>query len=111
MINRLLSHQVRTIDGSTLTTSFQNLGAAITIAAYKIAIVNSSTTDVQISDGSLSDNYYIPAGSTLNVGEGLASGPQQEDKQASTKSHSQFQVKLPSGSAGTGTVVITVFGY
>lgn len=111
MPTRLLLRQVRTLGGSSLTTSFQNIGAVVTIAAYKITFVNATTTDVVISDGSTSDNYYIPAGSTLSIGEGLASGPQQEDKQASTKSQTQFQAKLPSGVAGTGIFVITVLGY
>lgn len=111
MTTRLLLRQVRTIAASTLTTSLQNVGAIITIAAYKITIVNTSTTDIQISDGSTSDNYYIPAGTTLSVGEGITGGPQQEEKQASTKSQTQFQIKLPSGAAGTGIVVITVLGY
>lgn len=111
MPTRLLSRQVRTIDASTLTTSNQNVGNVVTIAAYKIAIVNASTKDVQVTDGSSQDAYYIPAGSAISVGEGISGGLQQEDKQASSKSQSQFQAKLPSGVAGTGTVVITVLGY
>jgi hypothetical protein len=110
-MNRLLSRQVRTFDASTATTSYQNAGNVVTIAAYKISIVNASTKDVNVSDGSSQDAYYVPAGSSISVGEGLASGPQQEDKQASSRSQSQYQVKLPSGVAGTGIVVITVLGY
>lgn len=111
MPTRLLKRQVRTIDGSTLTTSYQNLGAVTTIAGYKTALVNASTADVEIIDGTTSDAYYLPASSTLSIGEGLSGSGQQEDKMASTPSNTQFQIKLPSGSAGTGFVVITVEGY
>jgi|GEM_PF-2628018 hypothetical protein len=111
MTTRLLKRQVRTIAGSSLTTSNQNVGSIVTIAGYKVSIVNATTTDVNISDGTPSDAYYIPAGSTLSIGEGIPGGPQQEDKQASEPSQTQFQAKLPSGSAGTGTLIITVLGY
>jgi hypothetical protein len=108
---RLLKRQVRTIAGSSLTTSYQNVGALTTIAGYKTTIVNATTTDVEIIDQTPSDAYYIPAGSTMSIGEGIPGGPQEEDKQASEPSQTQFQAKLPSGAAGTGTLIITVFGY
>lgn len=111
MPNRLLKRQVRTIAGSSLTTSFQNVGALVTIAGYKISIVNNTTTDVNISDGTSSDAFYIPASSTLSIGEGITGGPQQLDKQASIPSQTQYQAKLVSGAAGTGTLIITVLGY
>lgn len=111
MATRLLKRNTRTIAGSTLTTSFQAVGILTTIAAYKLSIVNATSTDVQISDGTTSDNYYIPAGSTLAIGEGLSGSQQQLDKEAIAPADTQFQAKLPSGAAGTGTLVITAFGY
>lgn len=111
MTTRILSRQVRTFDASTASTSYQVAGNIVTIAAYKITIVNASTKDVNVSDGSTQDAYYVPAGSSISVGEGITGGPQQEDKQASSRSQTQYQVKLPSGVAGTGTIVITVLGY
>lgn len=111
MPTRLLKRQVRTIDASTLTTSNQALGAVVTIAAYKISFVNSSTKDVQISDNTTNDSWYIAAGSTLSVGEGLTASKFQFDSQASVPSQTVYQIKLPSGVAGTGTVIMTVLGY
>jgi hypothetical protein len=108
---RMLNRNIRTIAGASLTTSFQNVGAVTTIVGYKIAIVNATTTDVQITDGSAADAWYLPAGSTLSVGEGLTSPGQQSDAQASTIKGCQFQAKLPSGAAGTGTLVITIEGH
>ena len=111
MQGRLLLRQVRTIDGSTLTTSYQNVGSKVTIAGYKISIVNASSTDILISDGTANDPFYIPANSTLSIGEGIAGGPQQLVRQASEPAQVQYQAKLNSGAAGTGYVVITVLGY
>lgn len=108
---RLLKRQVRTIAGSSLTTSYQGVGAVVTIAAYKLAIVNNTTTDVNVLDGTTNDAYYIPAGSALSIGEGLSSFGQQEDAKASVPANTTYQAKLPSGVAGTGTLVITVLGY
>lgn len=111
MPTRLLRRQVRNIDGATLTTSYQNLGTVVTIAAYKIAIVNSSTTAVQIQDQTTNDAFYIPAGSTLAIGEGLTGSGQYEDTKATEPANTQYQIKLSSGAAGTGFVVITILGY
>lgn len=111
MPTRLMKRQVRTIAGSSLTTSYQAVGAIVTIAAYKIAIVNATTTDVTVLDGTTNDAYYIPAGSTLSIGEGVSGGGQQEDAKASEPANTTYQAKLPSGVAGTGTLIITVLGY
>lgn len=108
--SKLLSRNVRTIAGSTLTTSFQNVGVTTTIVGFKLAIVNATTTDVLVTDGSAGDNWFIPAGTTLSIGEGLSSFGAQKDTQASTLKGCQLQAKLNSGAAGTGTLVITVEG-
>lgn len=108
--SNMFNRNVRTIDTSTLTTSYQNLGNALTIVGYEVAIVNPGTKDVQISDGSAADAYYIPAGSTLSIGKGNSSYGRDQDNQASFRKGAQLQVKLPSGVAGTGTLVVTVIG-
>ena len=107
---KLLSRNIRTISGASLTTSYQNVGVATTIVGYKIAFVNATTTDVQITDGSASDAWYIPAGSTLSIGEGISSYAAQLDREGSTAKGAQLQAKLPSGVAGTGILVITIEG-
>lgn len=108
--SKLLVRNIRTIAGSSLTTSFQNVGVVTTIVGYKISIVNATTTDVQVSDGSSSDNWYVPAGSTISIGEGVSNYAAQNDRQASVRQGAQLQAKLPSGAAGTGTLVITIEG-
>jgi hypothetical protein len=103
---KFLRRNIRTFAGASLTTSFQNVGALINIVGYKITIVNATTTDVQISDGTSNDNYYVPASSTISIGEGVLPS----EAQAPVLENTQFQAKLPSGSAGTGILVITVVG-
>jgi len=107
MSGRLMSRKVRTISGATLTTSYQAVGTVVTIPAYKIAIVNATTTDVNVTDGTTNDAYYIPAGSSLSVGEGFVQG---NDAGASEPGQTVYMAKLVSGAAGTGTLIITVFG-
>lgn len=107
----VMKRRVRTIAGSTLTTSYQNLGTLVDIAAFKIAIVNGSTTDIMISDGTANDAFYVLANSTLSVGEGLAGGLQQLDKQAIVPGNTTYQIKLPSGVAGTGNIAVTIEGF
>lgn len=111
MSTRLLKRQVRTLAGSSMTTSYQAVGALVTIAAYKLSIVNATTTDLNIEDGTSNDAFYIPAGSTISIGEGITGGPQQEEKMAVVPAQTTYQAKLPSGSAGSGTLIITVEGY
>lgn len=111
MPTRLMKRQVRTFSGASLTTSNQAFGLVVTIAAYKIAFVNSTTTDVQVTDNTTNDSWYLPAGSTLSIGEGLTSSKNQFDNQAIVPSQTVYQIKLPSGVAGTGIVVMTVEGY
>lgn len=106
----LLSRNVRTFAGASLTTNYQNVGNVTTIVGYKISLVNATTTDVIVSDGSAQDAWYLPANSTLSIGEGVSSFASQLDRQGSTAKGVQFQAKLASGAAGTGILVITVEG-
>jgi hypothetical protein len=108
--SKFLSRNVRTFAGSSMTTSFQTVGAVTTIVGYKIAILNGTTTDVVITDGSSQDNWYVPAGLTYNIGEGISSFAAQGDRMASVEKGAQFSVKLPSGSAGTGNLSIIIVG-
>lgn len=110
-ISRLMRRQVRTLAGASLTTSYQAVGLVVTIAAYKISIVNSTTTDLTVIDQTTNDAFYLPAGSSISVGEGLSGSGQPLDRMASVPSQTVYMAKLPSGVAGTGILVITVEGY
>lgn len=104
----ILSRQVRTFAGASLSTAYQNVGATVTIPGRLVTIVNSTTTDVQVTDGSSSDAWYVPAGSTISASQ-TGQSPQ-ADSSVVAVAQTQYQAKLPSGSAGTGTLVITTLG-
>ena len=110
MSSALLKRQVRTFTGTSLTTSPQNFGAIVTITGQKVALVNTSDMDVTITDGSTSDAYYIPAGSTLSVGEGVAGYGQMQYANIISKAQSQYKITSPGGAATKGTIVLTVVG-
>jgi hypothetical protein len=106
-----MKRQVRTFAGASLTTSYQAAGAIVTISAYKLIIINGTTTDVQIQDQTTNDVFYVPASTTLNISEGLSGSGQTEDSKAMVPANTLYMVKLPSGAAGTGTLSITVLGF
>jgi hypothetical protein len=111
MTGRILLRNIREIAGSTLTTSFQNFGLPITCPAYKISIVNASTTDIQVQDETNQDAFYIIAGTSMSIAEGLSGYGQDEDTRAISPNRTQYLIKLPSGVAGTGNIVLTVLGW
>lgn len=112
MTPRLMRRQVRTLAGTSLTTSYQAVGTVVSIAAYKISIVNTSTTDIQVLDGTTNDAFYVPASTAISIGEGLSGFGQQEDAKAIVPANTVYTAKLPSGAAGaSGIVVITVEGF
>lgn len=107
---KYMSRNSRSIDGATLTTSYQNVGVVTTIVGYKIYISNGTSTDVQVSDSSSNDPWYVPANTVLRIDEGVSGFGAQLDRLASTRKGAQLQAKLPSGAAGTGTLAITIIG-
>lgn len=106
----VLSRQVRTFAGASLTTSYQNAGALVTITALKLIIDNGSTTDIQVSDGSGNDPFYVCAGHIQTFDQTIRGYGLNQYASAIVKAQSQYQIKLPSGAAGTGNVSITVLG-
>lgn len=104
----VLNRQVRTFAGASLTNAYQNVGAVVTIPGREVAIVNATTTDVLVTDGSSSDAWYVPANSTVNASQTVANP--QNDSALIAAAQAQYQAKLVSGAAGTGTLVITTLG-
>lgn len=103
----ILSRQVRTIDASTLSGTLTDVGATVTIPGRLVNIVNASTADCQVSDGSSSDSWYLPAGSTISASQTVQSP--QADSAVVAVAQTQYQASTP-GSAGIGTIVITTLG-
>jgi hypothetical protein len=106
----ILKRQVRTFAGASLTTSPQNAGAIVTIAALKLIIDNGTTTDIQVSDGSSNDPFYVCAGHVQTFNQTVRGSGMQQYASVISKAQTQYTVFLPSGSAGTGGLSITVLG-
>lgn len=111
MSSSLMKRQVRQVLATSLSNSPQPVGAVVTITARKIAIVNSSDVDVQISDQTSNDPFYLPAGSTIAVGEGISGWGQNQYAQWVVPAQTIYQATIVTGSATTGSIVITVEGY
>lgn len=104
----LYKRALRTFDTSTLSASYQDVGAVIDFPVSKIAITNTSSVGVLLTDGSGEDDFEIPGGGTLSIGEGLS-----QDKGTSTKyvfsANTQLQAKQVTAS-GAGKLIINALG-
>lgn len=99
---------LRTFDTSTLSGTAQNIGAVIDFPVSKVAITNTSSVGVLISDGSSEDDIEVPGGGTVSIGEGLS-----QDKGTSTKyifsANTQLQATQVTTS-GAGKLIINALG-
>lgn len=109
-MGQLLFREVKVFAGSSLTGMAQDFGAPTEIATYKVAFVNASNRDVLISDGTAQDDYYLPAGSTLTVGEGFDQEGKALNVQGLFSMQTQLEITGVAGTAGTGTIVATLLG-
>lgn len=99
---------LRTFDTSTLSGTPQNIGAVIAFPVSKVAITNTSSVGVLISDGSGEDDIEIPGGGTLSIGEGLAN-----NNGTSTKYIFQANVQLKAeqvSTSGAGKLIVNALG-
>lgn len=110
MTGQLLKREIKSIDGATLSLTLQNFGTKLDIAVNKVAFVNASTTQVEISDGTLQNNFILPANSALSIGEGLENIGNALNILSQFRKGTQLKIKLSSGAAGTGNVVATLLG-
>jgi hypothetical protein len=107
----LLNRRVLTFIGSSLTTSYQNIGSIVTISALELVIDNGTTTDIQVSDGSTNDPFYVCAGHIQTFHQTIRGSGMQQYASVLVKAQTQYQVSLPSGgTAGTGNLSITILG-
>ena len=109
-MGQIQTRQVKTFSGASLTGSPQNFGTVLSLAAYKLCFINGSNKDVTINDGTGQDAFYIIAGSTLNVGEGLGTEGKAIQTMGELKKGTQLTITSVDGTAGTGTIVAFIFG-
>lgn len=103
----VLQREVKTFDAASLNGSPQNFGTATAIATYKFSVINASDSEVTIDDGTGQDDYVIPAGATINIGEGLYQEGRSVGIDGIISTGTQLVID---GAAGTGTIVAYLFG-
>lgn len=100
-------YEVRTFDTSSLSGSFQNMGAALSNPVVIMSISNPSDVGVIISKDGTTTNWQIPSLGTLT----LDSRDIQEARGGPTRyllnKGTQLEIKQVTGS-GTGTVVVNL---
>lgn len=99
---------LRTFDTSSLSGTPQNIGAVIDFPVSKVAIINTSTVGVLISDGTDEDDIEVPGGGTLSIGEGLSQNRGTETKYVFS-ANTQLKIEQVTASAA-GKVIINALG-
>lgn len=94
-------------DASSLNGTFQDLGDVIEFPALKMSVTNTSDVGVLITDNTTEDDFEIPAGGTLSVGE--VSADVTNRNKIVFNANTQLQIKQVTGS-GTGNIIVHCFG-
>lgn len=98
----------RSFDATSLTGSYQDVGAVLASAAYGFIIYNTSDVDVQISfdDGS-TNGPIIPAGGTFGDDREPWDG-RTEDGRFCLPEGAQIQVKQVTGAGSDGDIIVNI---
>lgn len=105
----LTTREVKVFSGSSLSGTPQDFGDEFEIPASKFSIINASSKDVLIADGSGQDDIYLPAGAAISNGEGYAQSGQNVQVQFSFPVGTQLTIESSDGAAGTGTIVAFIW--
>ncbi len=108
-MGQVTTREVKVFAGSSLSGTPQNFGSDLEIPGYRFSIINASSKNVLIADGTGQDDIYLPAGSTLSNGEGFAQEGKSLNVQASFRIGTQLTIESSDGAAGTGTIVAFIW--
>ena len=102
--NKLAFEALRSRASSTLTGSYQTLGAVMAHPIRIFKLTSTSTTDVTVSyDGGTTDHEILPAGSFLLID---VTSDRVWDCEFALAEGVQVSIK---GSAGTGTIYLSTY--
>lgn len=99
----LVWDSLRSLASSSVTSSYQAVGTALTFPARIVKIVNNSTKDVTVSTDGTNDHDFVPAGGFTLYDCGTNRG--NPSPSMSIRQGTQISIK---GTAGTGTVYVVV---
>lgn len=98
----------RTFDATTLSASYQDVGAVMGSSVYGFMMYNTSDVDVQISfDDGTSDGPIIPAGGSFSDDRNPWDG-RTEDGRFCIAEGAQIQVKQVTGAATYGDLIVNI---
>ena len=100
---RLYPNLLQSIDSSTLSGSYQDLGVPLANASRIIKFTNNSTVDVTISWDGVNDHEILPKGSFVLLD---AAANREASQICEVPQGTQFFVK---GSAGTGLIYLSSY--
>ncbi len=98
---KLLYDTIRTIDSSTFTGSYQNLGSALSFPCSIVKVVNNSTVLVTVSIDGTTDQDILPGNSFFLYD--VTSDSPTESGSIFIQKGTQFYVK---GAVGSGSVYL-----
>jgi len=98
----------RTFDATSLTASYQDVGAVMTTAVLGFVIYNTSDVDVQISfDDGTTNGPIIPASGSFNASR-FEQMRNLEDASFMIAEGAQIQVKQVTGAGTSGDIIINI---
>lgn len=107
MAERIRTENARSIDGTSLTGTFQNIGAATTAPAKVVMIYNGCNKQVLVSwDGGATTGFDLPPSSGASVDCGINS--ERINSSPNLPIGSQFQGKHDGVVPTSGKITITV---
>ncbi|MEN8236144.1 MAG: hypothetical protein ABFQ95_01125 [Pseudomonadota bacterium] len=106
---KLIDHEAaRTFAATSLTGSYQDVGAILTKPALGFVIYNTSDVDVQISfDDGAKNGPIIPSGGTFDSNR-ISQRDSQEEGMFALPESAQVQVKQVTGAGASGNIILNV---
>lgn len=104
---KLVDFESKTFDATSLTGSFQNLGAVLSEPAIVLTLYNTSDVDVIVTKDGSTSNWIIPTLGTLTVDSREASSSQDPDLRLLPKS-AQLKVKQVTGAGTSGDIIANI---
>lgn len=103
-MGRLRVFSYRTFDATSLTGSYQDVGAVLTAPCVEYTVHNTSDVDAILSfDDGTSNSLYVPAGENVRS---AAFEPQ--DAEFLISKNAQIQVKQVTGAGASGDIIMNL---
>lgn len=104
---RVKSEDARSIAGTSLTGTYQNVGSALSNSAKIIFVFNGCDDAITLSwDGGDTDGFILPANSAFSAD--FSANPNDHDQRPELPKGAQFQAKHNGSAPTAGTLSVSV---